>query len=734
MAKRRVWAWIAAALAVAVLGAAWTFGVRWAPALTTPFDAEGALTAAKSYDAVIRRDAYGVPRVWGKSDADAAFALAYAHAEDDFATIQESLANVRGPRLVAETETEARTAYLYQAFGVEALVNARYETDVPQDVRALLEGYAAGLNYYAALHPQTARPGLFPIEGQDIVKLASFMTPLFYGMSGTLNRLLAPDKKRTVGDGQGLRVDLTDGPIRLARGDDAPDLGSNGFAVAPSRASDGATRLIVNSHQPVSGPLAWYETHMTSTEGLNFAGGTFPGSPLLYVGANEHVAFTATTNRPDVIDVYELVVDDAKRPTRYRLDGAWQPLEQGKARMRVRLWGPIAIEVQRPTLRSRHGPVLVTPRGVFAVRYATMDDLRYVEQTYRAMKAKSLDELEQILRMNAQGNQNRIVADSTGAIGRFYVAKMPRRTPGPDYRAHLPGDRSDLIWTEFEPFEALPHVVRPQAGFVVEANSAPWRMTDGPDDLDKSAFPETFGIETVVTNRQRRAVTLFSTDASISREELIAYKFDHRYDPNVGLTSELRAKILATDWGEDPDLAAGRELIAQWDFALDPENRSAALAIMTMQPIGAALYLGAEPPTIEESFKAAVATLKAHYGRLDVPWAAVNRIKRGAISLPLAGGPDTLRSAQSELDPDGTLRMVTGDGLVMLVEWDAQGRQQVWSVHHFGASQNPASPHYADQMPLFVTEGFKRVPMTEPEIEAAAARRYRPGEESPGRP
>ncbi|HCY54137.1 MAG TPA: hypothetical protein DF715_00920, partial [Oceanicaulis sp.] len=108
------------------------------------FDEDVALAEAMHFEAEIFRDAWGVPRVLGETDGDAAFALAYAYAEDDFATIQYALRAALGPEMLAADESEARGAYLVQALGVTDLVAAEYETQLTLDTRALLSGYAAG--------------------------------------------------------------------------------------------------------------------------------------------------------------------------------------------------------------------------------------------------------------------------------------------------------------------------------------------------------------------------------------------------------------------------------------------------------------------------------------------------------------------------------------------------------------------------------------------------------------
>jgi penicillin amidase/acyl-homoserine-lactone acylase len=714
---------VSAALAVVAL-TLYLFGVRIIPLEQRRFDAAAAVAAAKAYDVTIRRDGFGVPDILGARDADAAFGLAYAHAEDDFATIQSSLRQVRGPDMIAENEAEARIAYLFQLFGIRARVEREYEKQLTAEARALVEGYAAGLNPYAAQHPDEVLPGLFPVTGQDIVALTSFFEPLFYGMSGTLARLTGSTQQRQIRDGQGMRVESFSDRLFAWEDSLPPHLGSNAFAVAPSRSTDGATRLIINSHQPITGPLAWYEARMRSGEGLDFAGGAFPGGPTLYLGANPDLGFAATTNRPDLIDVYRLVLNPDD-PGQYRLDGAWKTLERGNAQMLVRLWGPIGLRVTRETLRSAHGPALETRDGLFAIRYATMDDIRYVDQSLAMMKARTLEAFERALALNAHGGQNRIAADRTGAIARYYVAKMPKRPEGQKWRDILPGDRSDLIWTEWEPFTALPHQIRPEIGFVVEANSSPFGVSQGPDAPKPEQFPAAFGIETEMTNRGRRAVALFLEKPKLSREDVLAAKFDDQY-AEEGLTADLRRQILETDWGADPDLADAKKLIADWDMRLDFENRGAALAMLTMQPIGAAMHLGKEPPSLEDSFKAAVKTLKTHHGRLDPPWRDVNRLYRGEKSVPVSGGPDVLRSASSELRDDGRLSVINGDNLVIHVEWDKNGRQTISTIMAYGNSQRPDSPHYADQMELFSAMRLKEAPMAPEAVAAATKEAYRP--------
>ncbi|MFQ3664726.1 MAG: penicillin acylase family protein [Sphingomonadaceae bacterium] len=695
------------------------------------FDRKAAIARASAYDGIIGRDAWGVPRVHGTRDADAAFALGYALAEDDFALVQEAMAAGNAHRLAARSQSEARISYLIQLFRVPELADEAWERMLSPGLKAYLDGYADGINLYAARHPkEISRPGLFPLTGKDIVRNAIFQSPLFYGMSGTLSRLVAPERQRSLEAGQGLQVRRPDRLQQagfLLRGDAAGEPGSNAFAVAPSRSADGATRLIVNSHQPLEGPLAWLEASVSSEEGLEFTGGLFPGSPILLVGANPDMAWAATVNRPDLIDTFRLLVDPA-RPGMYRLDGAWLPFENGRAWMRVRL-GPLVVRVSRRTRWSAHGPVLDTPDGPVAIRWATMAEPRGIETQYRLMRARSVAEARAILAENHMGSTYRIHADRHGAIARYYVARMPRRIDGPDWRGMLPGDRSDLIWQEFEPFEALPHLENPPEGWLTEANSSPFHQMGSASDPDPEAFPRRFGIETDLTNRARRATELMRGANRLDREALWAIKMDDRFHPD-SLAATLHRQLLAADWAADPTYAEAVALLRAWDLGLAPDNRAAALAMLTFQPIGAALFQRQTPPDLRTSFEAAIATLRTHHGALAVPWSQVNRLHRSGVDRPQLGGPDVLRAASSALDPaTGTLRTVVGDGLIILVEWDRDGRQTVSTLSPFGASGRPESPHHTDQMDRFVSgrlDQMRTVPMDRAAREAGLVRRYRP--------
>ncbi len=688
------------------------------------FDAAPLLAAARDYEVRIVRDAWGVPHIHGRRDADVAYGLAFAHSEDDFLTIQKVLLATRGRLASIDGFDAAPIDFMVQWMGVWDAVHEGYERELSPATRAIAEAYAVGVNHYAALHPDEVLPGVVPATGKDLVAGFVLKMPLFYGFQQTLLELFEEDRKRE------LALQPTERAFHLGDDRPQPPLGSNAVAVAPARSADGATRLLVNSHQPYTGPVAWYEVRLHSEEGWDVAGGVFPGSPLMLHGTNRHLGWASTVNQPDLSDVYVLETDPAD-PDRYRYDGGWRDFEKGEASFAVRLLGRLRWPARRELLRSAHGPALRRPHGTYAVRFVGEGELRALEQYYRMNKATNLDEWLAAMELQALPSVNFVYADREGNIGYVYNARSPKRKPGWDWQAYLPGDRSDLVWTETHPFSETPQLLNPPSHFVVSANHDPFRATSDPHNLAREDYEESRGIETRMTNRALRALELYGGDASITAEEFRAYKYDKQYSEQSEARRIVEEVLAASpeELGRDPDLLRGQEILSGWDLRADASSRSAALGIVTATPVVVAMMRGADPVPSIDAYRDAVAALLRHHGRLDPTWGEVNRFRRGKLDLPADGGPDVLRALESfVLDDHGTYDVRSGDCFVMFVEWDRAGAIRVETIHQYGsATLDAGSPHYADQVPLFLQEKTKPMPWSLDEVLPTATRDYAPG-------
>jgi acyl-homoserine-lactone acylase len=673
---------------------------------------------ALRHDVRILRDSWGVPHVFGRTDADAAYGLAWAHAEDDFPTIQGALLAARGRSASVFGPQAAPNDYMVALLRVWDVVEARYEKDLSPEARAVCEAYADGINHYAALHPGAALPGLYPVRGQDVVAGFVHKLPLFFGLDRVLGGLLGPTRPEP--------------PVRRARGgapgENGAALGSNAIAVAPRRSADGYTRLAVNSHQPWAGPVAWYEVHLRSEQGWDMVGGVFPGAPVVLHGHNRDLGWAHTVNRPRLVDVYLLETNPANR-NQYRFDGAWRDLEVRTVPIEVKLLGPLHWTFSRETLWSVHGPVVRRPHGTYAIRFAGMGEVRQVEQWYRMNRARSLEEWHGAMRMGALPMFNCGYADREGNIEYLYNARLPLREGSDGGAGYLAGDTSATLWTEYLPFDELPRVTNPPSGFVISSNSSPFQATLGPGNPDPARYPPSLGIETHLTNRARRALELFGGDRSVTREAFDRYKFDTAYSPD-STTARRFHEIVDGRLPDDPLLREAAYVLRRWNLDTDPANPAAALALLTLRPGD-----DDQPPPLERfallaRLEDAARTLRTH-ARLDAPWGEVHRLRRGAVDLPVGGGPDTLHAVYARPAADGRLVGWAGDSYILQVEWDPLGRVRSRSIHQYGsATLDERSPHYADQAPLFARRELKPVWLDEAEIRAHLEREYRPGQEA----
>src|SRR5262245_14400678 len=644
----------------------------------TWFDAGAAIAAAAKYDSTVVRDRYGVPHISGRRDADVAFGLAYAHAEDDFPTLQRAILAARGRLANVDGIEAAQSDYLVHLLGIWNVIAQRYETDLSEDTRALIDGYAAGFNLYAAQHRGDVLPDAVPVKGEDVVALFMLRLPFFYGLDEQLRMLL-----------DGGEVEIPPRKTAAAR--------ALAIALAPQRSAAGAPRPLRKPQGPFTGPLSWYEARANSSEGWNLAGGLIPGSPLLLAGASPDIGWGFSANHPDLVDVYTLEGNPNDRYF-YRFDGDWHLLSTREARIAVRLWGPFRVIFRREILTSLQGPVIRNSRGLFAIRYAGQDDLKGIEAFYRLNKARDYASFTDALAMGAIPSLDFVYADKSGRIASIYNGKFPQREPGHDWTQAVAGNISTTLWQSYLPFSQVPKVVAPGSGFVISATATPSQTTADPFNPKEDAFPRTMGIETGLSNRARRALALIEADRSISGDELKAYKFDACYAPDSDLAVLIK-DLAARNYAGDPLMEEAGQILRRFNLCAEKNNRGAPLALLTAITVLKADELGRPRPDPAAVLRGFATRMLEYFGRLDATWGEVNRLRRGGLDLPLSGGPDAMRDLEfnAGVANDGTTSPIGGDALTVLSTWGRNGSWQVESLVPYGSSSIASSPHYADQ-------------------------------------
>jgi len=240
----------------------------------------------------IIRDEWGVPHIYAPTDEQVSYGLAWAHAEDDFETIQQTLLAAKQMLGRYQGPDGAPIDYVVGLLRCEEIVEDHLQEVDPKFIK-LVEGYAAGLNAYAKHHKEEVLlKKAFPLSVKDIFKAYVLQLAVQDGADNLISNLF---------DGN---VDTLDFDPK----------GSNAFAISRKKTEDGNVFLAVNSHQPLEGPAAWYEAHLVSDEGWNMLGGLFPGAPVIFHGTNEYLGWVHTVNYFDKIDIFQLEMhpDDKK--------------------------------------------------------------------------------------------------------------------------------------------------------------------------------------------------------------------------------------------------------------------------------------------------------------------------------------------------------------------------------------------------------------------------------------
>jgi acyl-homoserine-lactone acylase len=677
-----------------------------------PFAARrGEAPPEAQYRAELIRDEWGVPHIRGERDVDVAFGIAWAHSEDDFSTLQDVLAMTRGRYGAIAGQDGASVDFAYHLLDARGTAEREYGK-LPADVRALVEAYAAGLNRYADEHPRELKLArLFPVDGVDIAAGFALRQPFFFQLDRVIGPLVA-----------GERLPPEQGAALTPLGQGAEDLGSNAFAIAPTRSGDGTTRLVSNTHQPWRGPVAWYELVVESGEGWHFAGATFPGAPFPLLGHNEHLGWTNTVNRPDITDVYRLTLDESGK--NYRLDGKWKPLEREDIVLPVKV-GPVVLPIRRTIWRSEHGPVIKNARGAFAIRYGGMGRVDQIAQYFRLNKARNYDEWRAAMAQQAIPSTNFIYADEAGNIAFHYNAAIPERPRGYNWRGILPGDRSDPIWHRLVPFDAIPHYFNPASGWLYNSNNTPFSAAGPGSDLDPAAFAPEMGVELGMTNRAWRAENLFAQAPVITRAVLERIKYDTGWE-RKGYVATMLDRIARLDLRGDPQLQEAQRLLGTWDLNSDGKGRADALANLVLKEATRSNFNALDLPDAKEQLAFAADLLMTHFDRLDPPLSAVQRLRQGRTDLPYDGGSDTLRAATNwTVEPDGRISLIHGDSFILFVEWPRGGKVRSQSIVPFGSAvTRPDSPHHTDQSPLFVQKKLKPVRFERADVLKSAVRRY----------
>ena len=671
---------------------------------------------ASTRSVTIHRDQWGVPHVYGPTDASVVFGSMYAQAEDNFWQVEDTIIQAIGRYAEVNGEAAVGADYLNRALRLVTLSKAEWKR-MDQRTRALTQAAADGLNTY--LERSGTRPRLIEhFEPWHFVAYARFATyQLFIFNRAGIRPAEIAERSRNMLTAASFEAGSLAPVARSAVADAQSRAGSNTWALAPSRTESGKAMLFINPHQPYFGPGQWYEGHVHSGEGLHFSGAGFFASPLPTIGHNEHLGWSHTVNEPDIIDVYRLTMDDPEAPGDYRYDGGYRSTTRWTDTIEVKT----EAGMEKRTFefeRSHHGPVVAMRDGhPLAVRMAKFEEGGQLEQRYAMLRAANLKQFEAALGRLAAPMFNTMYADDAGNIYYAYYGAVPRRNPEIDWSRPVDGGTQATEWQGYHSLDELPTLTNPPSGYLQNCNATPFLATGGGGNLDAEAYPSYMAPEGD-NNRSRMSRILLGSHETFSFEELSRLTWDTRVLEAEIMIPRLAVEVAARDLptARGARAAEAVRLLEQWDRVSTIDSREMTLYFYwryTMRE------LGVDDPV--DALEQALDYMEATYGSWKVAWGRVNRLQRqhtsGAEgfdqdeqSLPVAGGPGNPFGmifnfyARPE---DGERRMfgIAGHSFVSVVAFGETPRAE--SILVFGADADPQSPHYFDQARLFAERRYK---------------------------
>ncbi|MFN3300052.1 MAG: penicillin acylase family protein [Sediminibacterium sp.] len=645
------------------------------------------------------------PHIFGKTDPDVAYGLAWAQSEDDFETIQHSL--MAGKAMLAQYQGKkgASIDYIVHLLRIPELVEERYDSDLAPDFKRLLEGYSAGLNAYAAKHPkEVLLKNIFPVSPKDMVQYSVLQLCVLSGADKALASIFG-------------------GTVPLL--ENYKTQGSNAFAFNSNKTTDGNVYLAINAHQPLEGPVAFYEAHLSSEEGWNILGANFPGAPSILHGVNEYLGWAHTVNEPDKLDVYQLEINPSNK-NEYKFDGKWEVLEEKVARLKVKIAG-LKINVKKKAYWSKYGPTIITDRGTFSIRMPAQMDIRGLEQWYRFNKAKNFTEFKAAVNMKAIPGYNIVYADKYDTIYYISNGRIPIRDKNYNWKTTLPGNTSATLWNQLHPIDALPQVLQPKSGFVYNTNHSPFHSTEGPENPIVKDI--TMGYETLENNRSKRFEELLKPLNKVSYEDFKRIKFSRQFPSNFYFPYNIDT-LFMLDETKYTDIADLISNLKTWDKIANAESIGAGTFFMITHTVydDRALYIKQKTITENQAveiLRTAKNKMLASFNRTNLQLGDIQKLVRGNIVLPLPGLPDVLAPMYSIPYKDGMYKGNQGDAYIELVRFTKDG-PIIESVNVYGASARKESPHYTDQMDMYVKQQTKTMTLNKSTVYQQAVKKYNP--------
>lgn len=691
----------------------------------------------QSGQVTIIRDTWGIPHVYGKTDADAVFGFLYAQCEDDFDRVEMNYITATGR--VAEVEGESKLYHdLRTRLFYDTLMADRIYRESPAWLKRLCNAFADGVNYYLYTHPE--------IKPKLLHRFQPWMPFLFSegSIGGDIESISVNRLKEFYGTGTSTIEEVDHNTP------EPEPRGSNGFAIAPAKSASGNALLLINPH------TSFYfrpEVHLISEEGLGAYGAVTWGQFFIYQGFNQHCGWMHTSSQADVMDEFIETIITQSDSLFYRHGNSRKPVVNKKITLAYNDGGKKSYR-EFTARYTHHGPVIARQGEQWISIALMVEPLKALTQSYQRTKSRGYDDYRKTMELKANSSNNTVFADSKGTIAYWHGNFIPKREPDYDWSKPVDGSDPKTDWQGLHEVSEIVQSRNPASGWIQNCNSTPFTLA-GEHSPDKSKYP-TYMAPDAQNARGINAERVLKSEDSYTLDKLIAAA----NDPYLAGFEELIPALIKA-YNSSPEsklkLKEPMELLQSWDLIYGIHSIGATLAMywgmelrqrMTSQikPGSSQLdiiYLMRDAPTVDKlsALETVVSELERDFGTWKMPWGEVNRFQRltGKInetyddvkpSLPVASASSfwgSLAAFGSRKYP-GTKKMYgyVGNSFVAVVEFGKQIKAK--SVLAGGNSNNPGSRHFTDQAPLYSQGKFKDVWFYKKDVVAHAEKTYHPGE------
>lgn len=700
--------------------------------------AADALADELAKQVTIRRDTWGVPHVLGKTEEAVFFGQGYASAEDHCLVMARLYLKARSEEAAHFGEAFADGDFLTKQVRIWDVARDNFPK-LPPWVQRNVEAYALGYNRYVKKHRDQLPDWVKPMTGVDILAHGRRVVIMDFTMDRGILRQLQQLGPKPV-------------PVS-AQEEEAETRGSNMWAINKERSASGNAILLGNPHLAWEGQFLFYESHLTVPGKLNLMGCSTVGSPGITIGFNDYLGWSHTVNLHDSDDVYDVTL--TKDGNSYLYEGRPIPLQKEELRIQVKTDKGLVTR-KKEVFRSHYGPTLKVPLNkALAWKSANFDECGFVEQWNLMGKAKNLQEFRNALDMGAAPMFNICYADREGNCFYLFNGRFPDRPQGYKWEGIVPGGTQATEWSRMLPQSRLPSLLNPPGGYVQSCNSAPW-YTNLKAPIDRTKYPEDLTPNFNLL-RQQHSLLMLNGDEKLSLDEVMKRK----YTMKLLLADRVKDDLIKAARGQTIDgvnLTEAANLLEAWDNTVSRESKGSVFFTefwkayckatgATKRTDVAKIYripwdekrpaetpIGIANVAIARTALAAMAkTFKEKYGKLDVVWGDVHRLRRGGQDLPIGGFTDeggfpvefgAFRIIRYVDDKDGKRVASGGDSFVLAVEFTTP--PTAYTISAYSQSSDPKSPHHADQSALFAQEKWKRASFTEEDIKKNLKRSYHP--------